>query len=81
MLWALFIFFDVIITLDEAGVKKPSKLPFVLAMEELRSKPGEILFVGDSLKRDIKPAEKLGMKTLLIKKYEDLKKIEKKLKS
>jgi putative hydrolase of the HAD superfamily len=68
-------FFDVIITFDEAKVKKPNELPFILAIGKLGLKPDEILFVGDSLKRDIKPARKLGMKTLLIKRCEDLKKI------
>jgi len=74
-------FFDFIITFDETGVKKPNKLPFLLAIDKLKLRSEEILFVGDSLRRDIEPAEKLGMKTLLIKRYEDLKKIEKKLNS
>jgi len=74
-------FFDFIITFDETGVKKPNELPFLLAIDKLKVKAEEILFVGDSLRRDIEPAEKLGMKTLLIKRYEDLKKIEKKLNS
>jgi putative hydrolase of the HAD superfamily len=74
-------FFDVIITFDESKVKKPNELPFLLALEKLGLKSEEILFVGDSIRRDIEPAEKLGMKTLLIKRYADLKKIEKKLNS
>ena len=74
-------FFDVIITFDESKVKKPNELPFLLALKKLRLKPEEILFVGDSLRRDIEPAGKMGMKTLLIKRYGDLKKIEQKLRS
>jgi len=74
-------FFDVIITFDESKVKKPNKSPFLLAIGKLGLKPEEILFVGDSLRRDIEPTEKLGMKTLLIKRYVDLKKIEQKLRS
>jgi putative hydrolase of the HAD superfamily len=74
-------FFDVIITFDESKVKKPNELPFLLALEKLGLKSEEILFVGDSIRRDIEPAEKLGMKTLLIKKHGDLKKIEQKLRS
>jgi len=74
-------FFDVIIAFDDSGIKKPSELPFLLAINKLGLKPEQILFVGDSIRRDIEPAEKLGMKTLLIKKYTDLKKIEQKLKS
>ena len=68
-------FFDLIITLDDTGEKKPSEKPFKLAMKKLNLYPEEILFVGDSFIRDMKPAEKLGMKTLQIKRYEDLKKI------
>jgi len=68
-------FFDLIITFDDTGEKKPSDKPFKLAMEKLNFYPEEILFVGDSFIRDMKPAEKLGMKTLQIKRCEDLKKI------
>jgi len=68
-------FFDVIITYDESKVKKPEELPFRLAMEKIGVRPEETIFVGDSLRRDIEPAKKIGMKTLLIKKYQDLKKI------
>jgi len=53
-------FFDLIITFDDTGEKKPSEKPFKLAMEKLNLYPEEILFVGDSFMRDIKPAEKLG---------------------
>lgn len=70
-------YFDVIVTFDDTGVKKPNKLPFELAMSRLDVSSSEVLFVGDSLKRDIIPAKNLGMKTLLIKSFHDLKKIEK----
>ncbi len=66
-------FFDLIITFDDTGEKKPSEKPFKLAMKKLNLYPEEILFVGDSFMRDIRPAKKLGMKTLRIKRYEDLK--------
>jgi len=68
-------FFDIIITFDDTSEKKPSEKPFKLAMEKLNLSPDEILFVGDSTTRDIIPAKKLGMKTLRIKRPEDLKKI------
>ncbi len=68
-------FFDLIITLDDTGEKKPSEKPFKLAMEKLNLYPEEIVFVGDSITRDIRPAKKLGMKTLQIKRYQDLEKI------
>ena len=68
-------YFDIIITLDDTGVGKKDLLPLELAMKKLNLSPEEILFVGDSLRRDIEPAKKIGMKTLLIKKYQDLRKI------
>lgn len=68
-------FFDFIITFDDTGEKKPSNRPFKLAMEKLNLHPEEILFVGDSMTRDIRPAKKLGMKVLRIRRAEDLKKI------
>ena len=68
-------FFDLIITYDDIGEEKPSEKPFKLALEKLNLYPEQILFVGDSFMRDIRPAEKLGMETLRIKRYEDLKKI------
>lgn len=68
-------FFDIIVTYTESKVKKPDLLPFKLAIKKLDLRPEDILFVGDSLRRDIEPAKKLRMNTLLIKRYEDLKKI------
>ena len=68
-------YFGMIITLDDTGVGKKDLLPLELAMKKLNLSPEEILFVGDSLRRDIEPAKKIGMKTLLIKKYQDLRKI------
>jgi len=68
-------YFGMIITLDDTGVGKKDLLPLELAMKKLNLSPEEILFVGDSLRRDIEPAKKIGMKTLLIKRYQDLRKI------
>jgi len=68
-------FFDLIITSDDTREKKPSVKPFKLAMEKLNLRPEEILFVGDSFIKDMRPTGKLGMKTLRIKRCEDLKRI------
>jgi len=68
-------FFDVIVTSSEVPEKKPSKIPFKMALTLLSLKPPEVLYVGDSIERDIKPARSLGMKTLHIKTPTDLKKI------
>jgi len=57
--------FDVVVTFDDTGKRKPSLLPFKKAIEKLKVKPENIVMVGDSIKRDIKSARCLGMKTIL----------------
>ncbi len=60
-------YFDVVVTLDDTGKLKPSKMPFEKALKELKLKPEEILFVGDNPERDIFGAKEVGMKTCLAK--------------
>jgi putative hydrolase of the HAD superfamily len=57
--------FDVVITLDDTGIKKPSPEPFLKALELLNTRPGETIMVGDWPERDIKGAKELGIKTVL----------------
>jgi putative hydrolase of the HAD superfamily len=59
----LFQYFDHIISFDMTGAKKPAPDPFLLAMKKLGTEPAETLLVGDSLRRDIAPAQALGMIT------------------
>ncbi len=60
-------FFDFVVTLEDTGHEKPSVLPFKAAMKQLNLTAEEILFVGDNPERDIKGAQKLGIKTALAK--------------
>lgn len=60
-------FFDVVVTSEDTGKLKPHKMPFEVAIEELKIPAEEILFVGDNPERDIKGAKQLGMKTALAK--------------
>lgn len=46
-----------------ADAKKPKKTSFLKAVKKLKLKPEEILFVGDSIKLDIRGAKSAGMKT------------------
>lgn len=57
-------FFDVVVTLDDTGEKKPSKKPFEIALKRLRMKPSDVVYVGDRPERDIKGAKSLGIKTV-----------------
>lgn len=56
-------YFDLLVTADMTGTKKPDPAHFLFALEALGTKPGEALVVGDSIKRDIVPARKLGLRT------------------
>lgn len=56
-------FFDAVVTFEEVGRKKPSRLPFRQVLKKLNLRPNECLMVGDMPERDIKGAKALGMKT------------------
>lgn len=56
--------FDVIITYDEARERKPSPVPFNLALKELNLKANECLMIGDWAERDMVGAKVVGMKTV-----------------
>ncbi len=49
------------------GVRKPDPRIFMLGVVALGLQPGEVLVVGDSLKKDILPAESIGCHTAWIK--------------
>lgn len=57
-------YFDVIVTGDMTGKKKPEPDSIRLALNRLGVDAGEAILVGDSLKRDIEAGRKLGMKTI-----------------
>jgi putative hydrolase of the HAD superfamily len=59
--------FDYVITFDDTKVRKPDRRPFLYALKKLKLKPEECVMVGDSLKRDIAPAKKLGFVTVFAK--------------
>ncbi len=56
--------FDVIVTFDVTGKKKPHLGPYKRCLEDMGLKAEDVLLVGDSLHRDIEPGKKLGMKTV-----------------
>jgi len=57
-------FFDHVVTYDRVGVKKPAPAPFLMALESVGAEPGDVLFVGDSPRRDIEPCRSLGIRTV-----------------
>ena len=60
-------YLDYIISFDMTGAKKPAPDAFLLALKKLQTLPSETLLVGDSLRRDIAPAQALGMITAYAK--------------
>ena len=60
-------FFDVVLSSEETGALKPSGVPFNVLARELNLEPGEILYIGNSLRFDIKGAKSAGMKAALIR--------------
>lgn len=56
--------FDVVVTFDDTGERKPNPGPFRKALERLGVKPEEALMVGDWAERDVVGAKQVGMKTV-----------------
>ena len=60
-------YFKGVIESAVVGVRKPNPVIFKLGVDVLELAPGEVLVVGDSLKKDILPAESIGCHTLWLK--------------
>jgi putative hydrolase of the HAD superfamily len=55
-------FFQSVTAFEDVRVKKPHYIPFHAAARKLALTPDKILFVGDSLQRDVIGAKKAGMR-------------------
>jgi HAD superfamily hydrolase (TIGR01662 family) len=58
---------DMVATSDDWGVTKPDPGFFHRVAEEAPCATGEILYVGDRLDNDIRPASRIGLRTALIR--------------
>ena len=56
--------FDVVLTFDDTNVRKPSPIPFEMALSQLNIGAEEALMVGDWPERDVVGAKKLGIRTI-----------------
>ena len=65
--------FDVIVTSYETGLAKPDITIFREIVKRLNVKPNECVYIDD-FETNIPPAKKLGMKTILFRNCEQLKK-------
>jgi putative hydrolase of the HAD superfamily len=59
----LYHYFDVVITFDDSGERKPSPIPFQLALDGMGLRPEETIMIGDWPERDVVGAKQIGMKT------------------
>jgi len=57
-------YFDVIVTRSISKEYKPSGRPFLIALNKLKVKPQNAIFVGDNPKRDIAGAKAVGLITV-----------------
>ena len=57
---------DEIIISDEVAARKPNPFLFELFLEKHNCKPEEVIYIGDRVDKDITPAKKVGMITILI---------------
>ncbi|NLX48585.1 MAG: HAD family hydrolase [Methanospirillum sp.] len=53
--------FDCVVAFETTRQRKPAPAPFRVALAALGVRPGEAVYVGDSLERDIGPAQRMGM--------------------
>lgn len=65
-IWGLSDMCDVVVGSEEIGALKPSPYVFGVFADKMGLKPEEILYVGNSIKSDIKGAKAAGMKTAYI---------------
>jgi HAD superfamily hydrolase (TIGR01549 family) len=56
-------FLSVVVDSRRIGVSKPDPAIFVYAAQKLGRDPVEVMMVGDSFDRDVRPAKQIGMKT------------------
>jgi len=56
--------FDVVVTFEDTGERKPNPGPFKKALDRLKVKATEALMVGDWAERDVVGAAQVGMKTI-----------------
>jgi putative hydrolase of the HAD superfamily len=57
-------YFTGMVSFDMVGEKKPGHGPFRAALDMMKANPEDVLFVGDSIRRDIVPCAELGIRTV-----------------
>ena len=57
-------YFTGLVSYDLVNVKKPSPEPFLAALDMMKATPADAILIGDSIRRDIEPGKKLGIRTV-----------------
>jgi len=57
-------YFEVVVTFDDTGKRKPDPEPFIFALDKLNVRPEESIMIGDWAERDIIGAKTIGMVTV-----------------
>lgn len=57
-------YFEVVVTFDDTGKRKPDPEPFIFALDKLNVRPEESIMIGDWAERDIIGAKTIGMITV-----------------
>lgn len=58
--------FDCVVTPDSAKTMKPSKKYYLIILKKFGIRPSETAVVGNSWEKDLLPAKKMGMTTILV---------------
>lgn len=62
---------DVLISPESMAAGKPDPRAFLQALERLRLDVGEVLMVGDSLVKDVRGAQAVGIEAVLVDRYDE----------
>ena len=57
-------YFEVVVTFDDTGKRKPDPEPFIFALDKLNVRPEGSIMIGDWAERDIIGAKTIGMVTV-----------------
>ncbi len=57
-------FFSVVVVSGEEGIAKPDARLFWRALNQLGVEPGQVLYIGNDLEADIRPAKALGLQVI-----------------
>lgn len=57
-------YFIGMVACDLVNAKKPAPAPFLAAFEMMQTSPDRALLIGDSIRRDIEPCARLGIRTV-----------------